>query len=100
MAREPYYSRQGGDLYRLHRKAGVGLVAEEWVECAWRGVSDLDYVVYRTTPISAGAAANLIETRCGPEFRPSEAPGSPRSIGEPAPRRGGLRPPALQRPHS
>jgi hypothetical protein len=77
MAPEPFYCRQGSDLYRLRRKAGGALVAEEWVECAWRGVIDLDYVVYRTTPISARAAANLMEIRCGPAFRPPGTPPPP-----------------------
>lgn len=69
MSSEPYYSRHGDDLYRLHRKAGVGLVADEWVAGAWQGISDLDYVIYRTMPITASAAANLIARRCGPGFR-------------------------------
>ncbi|HLA63856.1 MAG TPA: hypothetical protein VK610_05480 [Rhodothermales bacterium] len=72
MSSEPYYSRHGDELYRLHRKAGVGLVADEWVAGTWQGMSDLDYVIYRTMPITAAAAANLIARRGRPGSRISE----------------------------
>ena len=44
---EPHFSRRGDDLYRTHWTRGV-FVVEEWVECVWCGVSDVDYVVYKT----------------------------------------------------
>ncbi len=62
---EPRFSRRGDDLYRTHWARGA-LVVEEWVDCVWRGVSDVDYVLSKTIPISSRAAAEMIEQRCGP----------------------------------
>ena len=74
MAREPYYSRRGNALYRLNRLARGGLVAEQWVASAWQPVSNVYDVIYRTTPISAGAAAALMTLPGEPDVRPPGIP--------------------------